>query len=119
MVLLKVAFHLAQLLTFLDENFIGVDEFTYSVKAPGCSGEAELATVQVVVSNYEPSASKYFMVTPKRTPLVIGYDIPVPDYAFKITTQGEFGKAFFLSGEVDTLIYGQIVKGRNIIIYIP
>ena len=102
-----------------NKDFVGVDEFTYSVMAPGCSGEAELATVQVYVSNYEPSASKYIMVTPKRTPLIIGYNIPIPDFSFTIKDQGDFGKAYFLAGAVDTLIYGQLVKGNNIILYVP
>lgn len=117
--LIENTFPLGSLTYIPNENFVGVDEFTYSVKAPGCGGDAETAVVQVYVSNFEPSASKYLMVTPKQTPLIIGYNIPIPDYAFEIKDQGDFGQAFFLAGAVDTVIYGQEIKGNNIILYVP
>ncbi len=112
-------FPLGTITYFPDESFVGIDEFTYSVKAPGCGGEPEVATVQVVVSNFEPASSKYFLVTPKRTPLIIGYNVPIPDITFEIKDQGEYGQAMFLSGQVDTVIYGQPIQGENIIVYVP
>ncbi len=101
------------------EGFVGVDRFTYSVKPPFCAGEPEIATVEVHVSNYEPSSAKYFFVTPKRTPLVLSYDIPVSNFAFEVTQQGELGEISFMPGPVDTEIYGVPIKGNNILVYIP
>ena len=102
-----------------DPEFTGVDEFTYRIKGPGCSGDFETATVRVHVSNYEPSSAKYFVITPKKTPIVIGYNIPVSNFGFEVKDQGELGQAFFLAGAVDTVIFGQPVTGNNIVLYVP
>jgi hypothetical protein len=59
------------------------------------------------------------MVTPKRTPLVVGNDVPIANFGFSIQSQGELGVAKYLPGEVDTVVYGQRITGRNIILYIP
>ena len=100
-------------------GFRGVDVFTYSVQAPGCVGEPETATVLVYVSTFEPASSKYYMVTPKQTPLVIGNNVPISNFEFRIEDQGELGKAFFMEGEADTTIFGQVVSGNNMILYTP
>ena len=102
-----------------DEDFTGVDEFTYSIKPAFCAGEPEIATVEVHVSNFEPSSAKYFMATPKQTPLVISYDIPVSNFGFTIKQQGQLGTAIYLPGLADTMIYDQHITGKNIIVYIP
>jgi len=102
-----------------DATFEGVDKFTYSVMPNGCFGEPEVATVYVSVSNFEPAYSKYLMVTPKRTPLVVGNDVPIANFGFSIQSQGELGVARYLPGEVDTVVYGQRITGRNVILYIP
>jgi len=101
------------------EGFQGIDRFTYSVQPPDCEGEAETATVYVYVSNFEPAYSKFKMVTPKRTPLIIGYNVPIRNFEFEVSDQAELGKAMFLDGRVDTTIYGQRVQGYNIILYQP
>ena len=41
------------------QGFTGVDWFTYTVKAPGCAGQAETATAYVYVSNFEPAYTKF------------------------------------------------------------
>ena len=115
----EVGFPIGALTYIPNPGFTGVDEFKYAVKPPFCAGEAEEARVEISVSNFEPSASKFFMITPKRTPLVIGYNIPVSNFSFDVTNQGEFGTAVFMPGAVDTFIYNQPVKGNNIILYIP
>lgn len=102
-----------------DPTFEGVDKFTYSVTPNGSFGEPEIATVYVTVSNFEPAYSKYLMVTPKRTPLLVGNDVPIANFGFSIQSQGELGVAKYLPGEVDTTIYGQRIQGKNVIIYIP
>ena len=101
------------------DNFVGIDEFTYTISDPNCTAAPETATVSVYVSNYEPAYSKFFMSTPKLTPLVIGYNVPIADFSFDIKAQGDLGQVIFLEGQRDTLIYGQHISGYNLILYIP
>ncbi|NUN99559.1 MAG: T9SS type A sorting domain-containing protein [Saprospiraceae bacterium] len=100
-------------------GFTGVDVFTYSSRPIGCNGDPEIATVRVFVSNFEPARSRFEMSTPKRTPLIIGYSVPISEFQFQITDQGNLGAAVFLEGQVDTVIYGQPISGYNLILYIP
>jgi len=100
-------------------GFKGIDKFTYSIRPPECDGEVETATVYVYVSDFEPAYSKFKMVTPKRTPLIIGYNVPIRNFDFEISDQAEMGEARFLEGRVDTMIYGQRIRGFNIILYTP
>lgn len=100
-------------------GFVGVDEFRYSVLGPDCSGAPETATVSVFVSNYEPSSTKYAMSTPKRTPLVIGYYVPIKNFDLQIKSKPRMGEVLFLEGEVDTLIMGKQITGHNLMIYMP
>ena len=101
------------------EQFTGIDEFTYTISDPDCSEKEETATVSVYVSNYEPAYSKFFMSTPKLTPLVIGYNVPINDFSFDIESQGDLGEVVFLEGQRDTVIYGQHISGYNLILYLP
>jgi hypothetical protein len=101
-------------------GFIGVDRFTYSICPPGGNaGNSETATVYVFISNYEPDATNFYMVTPKLTPLIVGYNVPITDFNFDITVEADMGDVEFLPGVVDTMIYGQQVTGYNLIIYTP
>jgi hypothetical protein len=100
-------------------GFVGVDQFTYRSFVNACMGEAEIATVYVFVSNFEPAASVFDMATPKRTPIIIGYNVPVGTYSFSVSDQGELGEAMFLSGQVDTTIYGARIQGTNLLLYVP
>lgn len=100
-------------------GFTGVDWFTYSICEPGSPGNVETATVYVFVSNFEPSSSLFRMSTPKLTPLVVGYSVPIQQFAFSIVAQPTLGTVAFLPGQVDTTIYGRQVTGYNLIIYTP
>jgi len=101
-------------------GFTGVDSYTYSICPPGGNGgNTETATVYVFVSNYEPESTNYYMVTPKVTPLVVGYNVPISDFRFDITVQADMGTVEFLEGNVDTVIYGQQITGYNLILYTP
>ena len=101
------------------DNFVGIDEFTYTISDPDCAEAPETATVAVYVSHYEPAYSKFFMSTPMRTPLVIGYNVPIGDFSFEIKSRGDLGEVIFLEGQRDTVIYGEQVSGYNLILYIP
>jgi hypothetical protein len=101
-------------------GFTGVDWFTYTSCPPGGTGsQSETATVYVFVSKYEPSATNFRMSTPKLTPLVVGYSVPIQSYSFDIIESGNLGSTIFLEGEVDTTILGQPITGHNLIIYTP
>ncbi|MCG8332206.1 MAG: Ig-like domain-containing protein [Chitinophagales bacterium] len=101
-------------------GFIGVDWFTYSICPPGGNGSnVETATVYVFVSNYEPSATNFYMTTPKVTPLIVGYSVPISDFSFEVTVDANMGTVEFFEGDVDTVIYGQQVTGYNLVIYTP
>ncbi len=101
------------------EDFQGVDQFTYTIQDPECSGKTETATVYIYVSNHEPASSKFLMQTPKQTPLVIGYNVPITNFEFEVKEQAKLGTARFLEGDVDTVIYGQQIRGYNVILYVP
>jgi len=101
------------------KGFIGVDVFTYTSYPPGCGGTGESAMVYVYVNSYEPSQTKFRLNTAKTTPLVITYSAPIQNYNFQVTSQGKLGRAIFLPGLVDTVLYGQPIHGYNLILYIP
>ncbi len=100
-------------------GFTGVDWFTYSANAPGCGAADETATIYVYVSNFEPSGTKFFMRTPKLTPLVIGNNVPIDNFMYKVEDQGNLGRTIVLEGQRDTTILGQRITGKNLIIYTP
>ncbi len=99
-----------------DQDFEGLDEFVYR----GMSGGIiEYATVYVTVSNYLPAQGTFPLSTPKNTPLVIGYNIPVYNYDFTITVQPLYGTAEFFPGNQTLTINGQTFSGYNMLIYTP
>lgn len=98
-------------------GFEGVDQFTYTSNSPG--GQTETATAFVYVSNFEPVYTKFNMLTPKRTPLIIGYNVPIEGFKFQITEQGELGSVIFYPGNVSTTIYDTEITGYNLMVYIP
>jgi hypothetical protein len=100
-------------------GFVGIDEFTYSSFGANCQGELETATVTVYVSNFEPASSKYQMTTPKRTPLVIGYYVPIKDFTMEIKEKPKRGQLLFLEGNVDTILLGRQITGHNMMVYLP
>lgn len=104
---------------FPSAGFTGVDWFTYSIQAPGCGGKAEIATAYVYVSNFEPAYTKFRVYTPQNTPLVIGNDVPIANFMYKVKAQGDLGRVVILEGTQDTTIQGQTIAGNNLILYIP
>jgi len=100
-------------------GFVGIDEFTYSSYGTNCQEELETATVTVYVSNFEPASSKYQMTTPKRTPLVIGYYVPIKDFTLEIKEKPRRGQLLFLEGNVDTVLLGREITGHNMMVYLP
>lgn len=102
-----------------DNGFIGVDQFTYRSTICGSGAAAEIATVTIFVSNFAPDRTTFEMATPKNTPMIIGYNVPVSTFTFEVTSPGTLGHTLFLEGQVDTIINELPVVGNNILIYIP
>lgn len=102
-----------------NSGFVGVDEFTYRVSSPLCDEGFETATVRVFVSDFEPAASEFFMTTPKMTPLIIGYNVPIQDFRFQIVDQGDLGQVDFYEGQQTFTIYGKEISGYNLVVYTP
>ncbi len=102
-----------------DAGFSGTDNFRYSSRRPFGASNLETATARVFVSNFEPASATYYMNTPKVTPLVIGNNVPVPNFQFVVTDQADLGQVVLLPGEVDTVIYGRQIKGYNMVLYVP
>ena len=100
-------------------GFEGVDEFTYT-GSPNQNGAApETGVVNVIVSDLNPALAVFDLQTPKGTPLVINYNIPLTDFDFNITSNGTIGTALYFSGHRDTIISGQHIVGDNLLIYFP
>jgi hypothetical protein len=104
---------------FPNPGFTGTDDFRYVSRRPFGASNLETATARVVVNRYEPLATTYNMVTPKRTPLIIGNNIPVNNFRFLVTDQPDHGQVLFLQGQVDTTFMGQPIQGYNLIVYLP
>ncbi len=100
-------------------GFTGTDNFKYSSRRPFGASNVEIATARVHVSNFEPAQATYRMATPRATPLVIGNNVPVPNFQFFITDQPDHGQVLLLPGQVDTVIYGRQITGYNMVIYVP
>ncbi len=99
-------------------GFEGLDFFEYTAVIPGTSAQ-ETGICYFVVSNQKPSSEAYDLSTPKNTPLVINYDIPIANFDFAIINQGQFGEVIYYPGETTIQVYGQEVSGYNLLIYTP
>ncbi len=72
-------------------NWSGVDRFSYSSKAPGCNGEAEVETVYVFVSNFAPASGETMLTTPAGTPVDITYETPGGEASWTVLTPPSAG----------------------------
>lgn len=102
-------------------GFEGVDVFTYSASPNTNGSNPETGEVNIIVSDQEPALPIFDLRTPKNTPLVINYNIPVDanDFDFTITNNGNIGTVNYYQGHIDTLINGFEVEGDNLLIYYP
>ena len=98
-------------------GFSGVDQAQYRVR--NNKGLYETATAYFVVSNQDPSAGKFRLTTPKNTPLVVGYNVPILNYNFSVDSRPRKGTADFYAGSKSLVINGQTVSGYNMIVYTP
>ena len=100
-------------------RFTGIDKFRYRVFPPGYSGPAEYATVTVLVSDLPPASFEFALETPKNTPLVFEYPVPLTNYSFGVVNpQPAHGQALFLPA-ADTTIAGYDIAGERLLVYNP
>ncbi len=102
-----------------DSGFEGLDKFSYLAFPPGFNGAPEEATVYVVVSDFEPAASVFPLVTTKDKPLVVGYHIPVYNYSLEVTTPPQSGSVDYYPAWQTIELGGQTVEGYNMLVYTP
>lgn len=102
-----------------DGGFEGMDKFTYLAFPPGFNGAPEEATVYVLVSDFEPAASVFPLVTTKDKPLVVGYNIPVYNYSLEVTFSPQAGNVSYYPGWQTISLGGQTVEGYNMLVYTP
>ena len=96
----------------------GVDHFVYRAYKPNYS-DLEYGDVYVTVSNFVPAQSTFNLSTPKNTPLVLSYNIPVSEYDLTITVQPDLGTIQYYPGNQTVTLYGQTFEGYNLLVYVP
>ncbi|MCC6461756.1 MAG: cadherin-like domain-containing protein [Saprospiraceae bacterium] len=99
-------------------NFSGVATFYYKIGNMFVP-DLELAPVNVLVGNQNPSAGSFDLTTPKSTPLVINYRIPFTGFNFSVLDPPGHGTTAFYPGYTTQTINGQPVSGYNLLIYTP
>lgn len=72
-------------------NWTGVDQFTYSSKTFNCEGEAELATVYIFVSNFNPADTETDLTAPESSAIDLTYDVPGGDVSWSVIDQPSHG----------------------------
>jgi hypothetical protein len=104
-------------------SFRGIAKFTYLLTKSSAIPSApinEWATVYIVVSNQYPAKSVFNLLTPKNTPLVLNYKVPITGYNFVLVDLPQHGTLNYYPGYT-TLNLGpqNSVSGYNLIIYTP
>lgn len=99
-------------------NFTGVATFQYKIGNMFVP-DLEIATVNVVVGNQNPSSGLFELTTAKSTPLVIDYKIPFTTFSFNITDAPDHGACVFYPGYTTLTLNGQPVSGTNMLVYTP
>jgi hypothetical protein len=101
-----------------NNNFVGVDKFTYTSCMSG--SDCETTVVKIYVGNLNPdNRSNYNLVTPKNRPIVINYDVPLSNFMFQIAQAPQNGSIDIYPG-YDTLLIGcEEVRGHNLVVYSP
>ena len=98
-------------------GFTGEVQFSYTV-TNGLYHET--AYITVLVSNFNPENNAlYQLSTPKNTPLVINYDIPISNFSFTENAPASFGVIDIYEG-IDTIAIGcEDITGYNLVTYTP
>ena len=100
-----------------DQDFTGPQQFSYTVAN---TFYTEVAYIYVNVDNFNPEdVDTYILQTPKNTPLVINYDIPLSNFDFNVLDAGTLGHLISHDGH-DTIDVGcDQINGYNLAVYYP
>ena len=98
-------------------DFTGEINFSYTVTN---SLYNETAIVTILVSDFDPEQQAlYKLSTPKNTPLVINYDIPISNFSFTENQAASHGVIDIYDG-IDTIGIGcEDISGYNLVTYTP
>ncbi len=99
-------------------NFTGVATFYYKIGNMFVP-DLEMAAVNVVVGNLNPSAATFDLTTPRETPMIVNYKIPFTGFNFSILDAPEHGDLLYYPGFSTQTINGQTVSGNNLLVYTP
>lgn len=102
---------------FPPAGFEGVDVFTYSIS--NLFGVSETASVYAIVSNHYPAFFTFELTTPKNTPLVINYQVPISGFEFTIENNPPYGSLQYYPGDTTIELLGQEISGYNLLVYTP
>ncbi len=102
-----------------DPGFAGIDYAIY--KAKNGAGDWEYGILNFVVFDHEPELPVYQLITPKNTPLVLNYNIPIEDFDFvNFSADPPNGDLEYYPGhQTVNHSYGQEVSGYNMVVYTP
>jgi Secretion system C-terminal sorting domain len=93
----------------------GLAYFNYSVEK--VDGSVESGVAQVYVSNFLPAKDVY-QITTTGVPTLIRYVAPVDGFTLE-TIPPSSGSSVKFYANLDTLVKGQRLKGKNVLLYIP
>lgn len=101
-----------------DENYVGVQNFTYS-----CIylNELQTANIKIIVSDQEPETSNnaYDFVTMANTPYVFEYPVSISTSSLSVGEQAENGTVYILDNDDELVGDCYSISGENKIVYIP
>lgn len=99
-------------------DFSGVTTFYYKIGNMFVP-DLEMAAVDIVVGNMNPSAATFQLTTPRETPMVVNYKIPFSGFDFSVLDEPDHGDIFYYPGFSTQTINGQSVSGYNLLVYNP
>ena len=104
--------------TFLIQNFLGFDEFTYTRQLS--FSQYQTATVEIVVNDFLPyNNAPYLINIPKNKEFVLNYDVPIAGYTFEVYSQSEYGNVEIFEGTDTITVNCEEIAGKNMIVFTP
>jgi Secretion system C-terminal sorting domain/Dockerin type I domain len=93
--------------------FSGASGFKYRV-----NGGTEIGTARVLISDFEPIAPRFRLKAAAGVPLVLNYQVPIPNYSFNVVNSATQGVVEYFE-TFNGQLAGQPVQGDHLLIYTP
>ena len=103
-------------------NFKGVAKFVYNLTINGIVTNPvinEDATAYIDVNNQNPGKPLFELSTPKNTPLVLNYSIPLSGFTFTVNDPASHGNVVAYSGATSVNLGNTTVNGQSLVVYTP